>query len=104
MYPARGNPWCRYHLWKGEQVAESPCSLDCRAVGSPDLVHRWTDQHPTKTLPASDQNSAIPGQLKPNRRFSAAVEDGTICGGSGLQLCLAGTCEVGHDTPSYFLA
>ena len=27
-------------------------------------------------------------------RFANAVEDGTSCGGSGLQLCLAGVCEV----------
>ena len=29
-------------------------------------------------------------------RFANAVEDGTSCGGSGLQLCLAGVCEVGQ--------
>ena len=28
-------------------------------------------------------------------RFANTVEDGTSCGDSGLQLCLAGVCEVG---------
>ena len=60
-----------YHLWRGAELPESPCSLDCRAEGQEGgLLHRFLDR----------------------------VEDGTRCGQGGLALCLAGECEeVGCD-------
>ena len=58
------------HTWVSTIMRESPCSLDCRALDTPSLVHR----------------------------FSEVVEDGTVCGEGALKLCLAGDCEeVGCD-------
>ena len=59
-----------YHTWVSTVRKDAPCSLDCRAVDSPGLTHRFSD----------------------------LVQDGTVCGEGALKLCLAGGCEeVGCD-------
>jgi len=60
-----------YHLWVGVSREDSPCSLDCRTEGNPDIINR----------------------------FETKAEDGTKCdGGNSLKLCLDGVCEeIGCD-------
>ena len=90
------------------ELSESRCSLDCHPIGSPDLVHRYRDYHRGHAFDDHHGYNHMTQMYHVDNdnydcidfsRFADAVEDGTSCGGSGLQLCLAGVCEVSqHDT------
>ena len=55
-----------YPQWESSKSSDSPCSLDCRPKGRPDLVRRLND----------------------------TVMNGIICGEGALKICVAGKCEV----------